>query len=733
MEKTVHTYCRICLANCGLEVRVDEATNTVLEIAPDRENPYTWRDFCRKGKTAHEVASHPRRITQPMRRVGDGEYVPATYAEAIADIAARLNAIIDRDGPDAVGSYHGNPMGFSFSTTTFWTGLLDAIGTGNRFWVGSVDQNNAHIVAEELYGSELVALIPDVDDADCYLLVGMDPAHSKFNWLENTPAGWNRVKARVRDGADLIVVDPRRSDTAEHARTHVPVLPGTDWAFLLGLVKVILDRGLEKPSTAVPLNGLETIRRLAAEADLDDLAARCGIEAAVIEDVAQRFASARTGMCITHTGVAHNEHGTLGEWLGQVLNLLTDRVDQPGGRRYERGFVDMAKILQVFAPAAEHRTRLRDNPPIIGFHSLAELPDEITTPGRGQIRAMLVAFGNPVVSGPDSAALDAAFADLDLLVAIDLVQRESHRHADWLLPGTHWLEREELSPLYGGLQEQPYVQYAHRAIDRPEGVLEEWELFVELALAMDRNMFGNPGVNRFIRASRLLAKATRRPKLAMNPEWVQRLMVAMGRRVKWKDVLARPHGWIYDRKHYGDLKDALKTEDQRVNMVPAPFAAALRDALADRPQADEVYPLVMINKRIREAMNSWLNESPGLFRSDRTNVVEVHPDDAAAAGIADGDVVRLRSTVGSIELRAEVTPAMRAGVVCVPHGWGSRIFDPAGTAEPESFGANRNLLVDNALVDRFSQTPAMNSVAVRLEAIPPVGDAEARATAAATA
>lgn len=731
MEKTVHTYCRICLANCGLNVTVDEATNTVVDIGPDRENPYTWRDFCRKGKTAHEVATHPRRITQPMRRVGDGEYVPATYAEAIADIAARLNAIIDRDGPDAVGSYHGNPMGFSFSTTTFWTGLLDAIGTGNRFWVGSVDQNNAHVVAHELYGSELVALVPDVDEADCFLLVGMDPAHSKFNWLENTPGGWNRVKARVRDGADLIVVDPRRSDSAEHARTHVAPIPGTDWAFLLGLVKVIFDNGWESASTAVGLDGLERMRAIAAAADLDDLAARCGVDRAVIADVAQRFATARTGMCITHTGVAHNEHGTLGEWLGQVLNLITDRVDRPGGRRYERGLLDMDKILKVFAPAAEHRTRLRDNPPVVGFHSLAELPDEILEPGRGQIRAMLVAFGNPVVSGPDGGALDRAFADLDLLVAIDLVQRESHRHAHWLLPGTHWLEREELSPLYGGLQEQPYVQYAHRAIDPPDGVLEEWELFVELALAMRRNMFGNPGVNRFIRLSRAVARATGRPKLAMNPEWVQRLMVAIGRRVRWKDVLARPHGWIYDRKNYGDLRGAIKHDGGRVRMVPAAFDAALADALAQRPVTDEAFPLVMINKRIREAMNSWLNESPGLFRADRQNVVELHPQDAAAAGIADGDRVRLRSAVGEIELRAAVTDAMRPGVVCVPHGWGSRTFDPVGGRPPEVFGANRNLLVDNRRLDRFSQTPALNAVAVRVEPVATVVAEDAAAPAVA--
>jgi formate dehydrogenase len=715
-ERTVNTYCRICLAGCGLEVKVDADANRVVSIEPDRQNPYTWRDFCRKGKMAAEVAEHPRRLMTPMRRVGDS-YEPASYEEAIADIAARLNAIIDRHGPDAVGSYHGNPMGFTFANTTFWTGLLDAIGTGNRFWVGSIDQNNSHVVAEQMYGFELVALPPDIDECDCFLLVGMDPAVSKFNWMDNNPDGWNRILARQRAGADVIVVDPRRSATAARAGTHVALLPGTDWAFLLGVIKVIFDEQLEKLSTVVGCNGVQTIRELATQADLGDLAERCGVEAAQIEDVARRFARARTAMCVTHTGVSHNEHGTIGEWLGHVLNLLTDRTDRPGGRRFERGFVDMAKIMSLFAPSTKHRTRLRDLPTIVGFHALAELPDEILTPGPGQIRALLMAFGNPVVSGPDGRALDAALSKLDLLIAVDLVQRESHRHADWLIPGTHWLEREELSPLFANLQEQPYVQYAHQAIRPPAGIMEEWEFFTELALAMNRNLFGKPGLNRFVRASRRLAERTGRPKLAMNPEWVGRLMVAMGRRIKWKDILAHPHGWVFGEKTYGHLPETVLTDDRRVQLAPPMFVLELQRLLDAPPARSTEYPLLLTNKRVRESMNSWLNESPGLFKLRRENVVEVHPDDAGALGVADGDLVRLSSQVGAVEVAAAISDAVRPGVVCIPHGWGTRTFDPLGGRAPEGFGVNRNLLVDGQRIDRFSQTPAFNSTAVRLELV----------------
>lgn len=378
----------------------------------------------------------------------------------------------------------------------------------------------------------------------------------------------------------------------------------------------------------------------------------------------------------------------------------------------------MDMIMKMFAPGAEHLTRLRRTPPIVGFHSLAELPDEITTPGEGQIRGLFIAFGNPVVSGPDGAALDAALQELDLLVAIDIVQRESHRHADWLIPGTHWLEREELSPLLGGLQERPYAHYAQRALDKPEGVLEEWEFFTELALAMGRNLFGKPGVNRFVRASRLLARLTRRPGLAMNPEWIQRLMVLTGRRIKWKDVRNSPHGLLYDEPRFGDLAGALATPDKQVHLAPPAFVDAARAAIAEPVSTEASYPLLMINKRVREAMNSWLNESAGLFQAERANVVEVHPYDAAAAGLHEGDLARLVSAVGAVEIRVRVTDALRPGVVCVPHGWGGRIFDPATGTAGESLGANRNLLVDNRRLDPFSQVPVFNSTAVRLEPAP---------------
>ena len=714
--KQVYTGCRYCMALCGVEVTVDVATNRAVRVVPDKDNPHTWQDFCTNARVAPEMITHPHRITAPMKRVGD-RYVETTYEEAVADISARLGAIIDQYGPDAVGSYHGNPSAFSWGNSVLFAGLLDAIGTRNRFWVGSIDQNAAHVVAQKLFGSDLVSLQLDVDAADCMVFIGHNPAESSMNWYWSVPGGWRRALERRKAGAELIVVDPRRTETAAKATLHVAIRPGQDWAFLLGVLKVVFDEGWDRPATAVPVTGVDGLRALAAAADLGDLSARCDVPVDVIADVARRFGTARTGFVCTATGVGQTRNGTVAEWLGMVLNAVTDRLDRPGGRRYERGLVDMARLFALMAPPGDHRTRLRGTPMVAGYHSLPELADEITTPGPGQIRAVILNAGNPVVSGPQGAALDAALAELDLLVAVDLVQRESHRHAHWLIPGSHWLERAEAHPILVGFHDAPFAQFYPAAVEPPAGMREEWEFFTDLALALRRNLFGKPGVNRIVRATRALARRTGRPGIAFHPDWVARLVMAVGRRVSWKDVVAHPHGLVYGERRFGDLAKALRTPGKKIDLADGDLLAAADWLLATPPVvAPAAFPFHLNNRRRNSGMNSWLNDLPSLTDRHPSNRVEVHPDDAARLGIGDGDLVEVSSPVGRIELAALVTDAVRPGSVCVDHGFGSRVFDPTGGDPPAGVGANRNLLIDNKAVDPLSGTAAFNDrfVAVRI-------------------
>lgn len=720
MSQTVYTFCRYCLASCGLEVTVDG--NRVTKIAPDKQNPHTWQDFCAKGRTASQLVEHPRRILQPMRRVGDS-YVEATWDEAIGDIAARMNAAIEAGGPDAVGVYYGNPAGFSSSNIIFMNGWLDAIGTHSRYFVGSVDQNAMHVVAQKMYGSILMAPVSDIDNCDYFLLVGTNPAVSAWNWLETVPGGWRRALDRQKQGATIVVVDPLRTESADKADVHLAVRPGQDWALLLAVVKVVLDEGLEHRLDCTELaTGIADLRALVAEADLDDLAARCDIPRVQIERVARDFAAARGAMVVTRTGVSLHLAGTIAEWLGHVLNVITGRMDRPGGRRYEPGYVDAIR-MSAMVKAKPHYSRLLGREMVAGAHALSELPDEITTPGRGQIRAMLINCGNPVVSGPDGARLDSALAQLDLLVAIDFVQRESHRHAHWLLPATHWLERDDLLAFTSNMHDEPYLQYGARAVEPPPGARQEWRIFTDLAIAMNKPLFRAKGLNGFIKATRAAARLTGRQALEFGPHWIDRLVVATGRkfngrRIKWRDVVAHRHGWVLGPREFGHFREALRTDDKKVHAAPPEFLARTRELLAEpAPEAPVGYPFQLANRRNRHSMNSWLNDLPGLHPSGKRNEVVLHPDDAAALGIRDGDRVRVFSAVGAIELPASVSNRPRRGVVIVDHGWGSRVFDPHGGAEPMAYGQNRNLLVDAGPVDPLSQTSALSSQYVGVEPV----------------
>lgn len=717
-RKTVHTFCRYCLASCGVDVTVED--NRVIKISADKQNPHSWHDFCAKGRTAAQLVEHPRRILAPMRRVGDS-YVEATWEEAIDDIASRMNAVIDADSPDAVGVYYGNPSGFSSSNIIFMNGWLDAIGTRSRYFVGSIDQNAMHVVAAAMYGSILMAPVSDIDNCDYFLLIGTNPAVSAWNWLETVPGGWRRALARRSQGAQIVVVDPLRTESAEKADRHLAVRPGQDWALLLAMVKVILDEGLEHAQDCTELaTGITELRELVAQADLDDLARRCDLDRAHIESVARDFAAARRAMVVTRTGVSLHLAGTVAEWLGHVLNVITGRMDRPGGRRYEPGYVDAIRMSGM-VKTSPHRNRLSGRQMVAGAHALSELPAEITTPGPGQIRAMVINCGNPVVSGPDGARLDEALAQLDLLVAIDFVQRESHRHAHWLLPAVHWLERDDLLAFTSNMHDEPYLQYGAKAVEPPPGARQEWRIFVDLAIAMRKPLFRAKGLNGFIGVTRRIARLTGRPSLEFTPHWINRLVVATGRkfngrRIKWRDILAHPHGWVLGPREFGHFRQALRTPDKKVHAAPAEFVARARELLAESPpQAPADYPFQLANRRHRHSMNSWLNELPGLHPAGRRNEVLLHPQDAANLGVGDGDRVKVFSAVGEIELTASLSDRPRRGVVVVDHGWGSRIFDPRGGAEPLSFGANRNLLVDAGPVDPLSQTSALSSCYVGVE------------------
>jgi formate dehydrogenase len=691
-QTTGFTHCSICEQVCGLEVHACDGR--VVEIRPDKQNPYSWRDYCIKGARAGDLRDHPLRVRTPLRRVGE-RYVAASYDEAIDDIAARLRAIIAEHGPDAVGSYAGNPSGFSFASHSFTIALLDAIGSRSQFSVGSIDQNALLVAMDKMFGSATVTLQPDIDACDFFLLIGANPAVSKMNWMGHTPEGWRRVLARVKQGASLVVVDPRRSETARKATRHLPIRPGTDWAFLLALIVVIFAEGRERIEPAGLIANVDALREIALDQDLDALAARCALSSDDLRALAREFSAASSGFALVRTGSAQTEHGTLAEWLTMALNLLTGRVEAPGGR-FMPGWPCRLPAAERAAPpkAPPRPSRVRGLMPVSGGYSLAELPDEIDTPGPGQVRALLLNGANPVASGPDGRALDRSLASLELLVAIDLLQRESHRHAHWIIPAAHFLEREELHVYLHSLGDMPFIQSSRAVVPLPETMIPDWEFLMRLGDAL-----GTPAYGGMIRS----------------PDELSNLMLAPAG-LTVQQIRAHPHGLMLGERTMGHLWADLAEAGRKADICPPEFAAALRVALAANPgQEDREFPLRLISRRRNSTMNSWLGDLSE--ETEGSDVVALGHDDATKLGLQPGERVAVCSPAGRIDLELRLSDELAPGVAMVEHGWGTRVFDPEQGQVVWEQGRIRNLLVDNRTLDPFSGTPRLNGMPVRIERV----------------
>lgn len=695
-EEIKYTYCSICEQTCGLKVTVDG--NDILDIEPDKENPYSWRDFCIKGKMADEVRSHPVRIRAPMRRIGS-RYVESTYDEALGDIGGKLRQLIAEFGPDSIGIYSGNPAGFGFANSAFQGAFFDAIGSKQRYWVGSIDQNALHYVGEQMYGSNWASLQLDVDHCRCFLFIGTNPAISGLNWVGKVPDGWRRVLRAVDQGADLIIVDPRRTESAQKATCHIAPLPEQDWALLLAILRIIFDQNWDDTGACEDASGVDDLKALAQSADLGHLAKICDVDLGTIEDVARKFASAPTAMCVARTGPALGRQGAVTEWLSHVLNLVTGRIDKRGGRFLPGSLVDLFTLDEGPNAPNCQPSRVRGLRPVAGSYSLAELPGEICVPGEGQIRALFINGGNPVVSGPLGRRLDEALQSLELLVAIDLMQRESHQHAHWIIPGIHFLERNELHVSSCGVCDEPFVQASTACVEPPDGVRHEWEFFRDLANEVGTPLFGGA--------------------IEAHPDNIAEGILARKSKFTLAEIRQHPHGLKYGDKTYGHLKKALEARGRKIQACPDDLKKQLEKLLVDAQscQAVDGSKFKMIGRRRLQMMNSWLTETCGAkIRREIGDEIELNARDAERESLKDGDRVLVRSDVGSLEAVVTTSQDVRPGVVVMDHGWGSRLFDPeTKEVHGDTRGVIRNQLVSGDDLDPLTGVPRLNGTPVSIE------------------
>jgi anaerobic selenocysteine-containing dehydrogenase len=699
-ETRLHT-CMLCEAVCGLTVELDGGR--AVSVRGDPDDPFSRGHVCPKAAAIPDVMEDPDRVREPLRRDGTA-WAPVSWRPALAEAGERLAAIQRRHGPDSVGLYLGNPTVHGFGSTVAAVLFSRALGSRSRFSVTSVDQLPHMLASLEVLGHQALLPVPDLDRTTFLLVLGANPRASNGSLMTAGDVG-ARLDALRSRGGRLVVVDPRRTETAARADQHLAIRPGGDAALLLGLLHVLFAERLARPGRLQAFSdGLERLEALAARFPPERVAARTGIAADAIRRLARDFAAAPAAVAYGRVGVCTQEFGGLASWLVLALNAVTGNLDRPGGAMFPSPAVD---LVAQGPPGSfgRHRSRVRGLPAFGGELPAAALAEEIETPGPGQVRALVTFAGNPVLSTPNGARLDRALASLEFMVSIDLFRNETTRHAHLILPTSFGFEKDQYDAVFYQLAVRDTARYAPALVPPPVGVRDDFEVLLDLARALRARGGGRPGwrtglglrVARALGSRRLLDLALRRGP--------RRLSLAALRR--------SPHGLDLGAL-VPRLPERLCTPGRRLRLFPERYQADLArlDASLDAPAAGT---LALIGRRQLRGNNSWMHNSPRLVKGPPACTLLIHPADATARALADGDQARVRSRVGEVQVPVSVSDAVAPGVVCLPHGWGHGrpgVVLSVAAARP---GASFNDLADEERVDALSGVAVLNGIPVTVE------------------
>nr|WP_286947000.1 molybdopterin oxidoreductase family protein [Pseudomonas sp. UBA6718] len=700
MTKTLHhRACHLCEAICGLTIETEDRDDGrhILSIKGDAQDSFSRGHICPKAVALQDIQNDPDRVRQPLRKV-DEQWQPIAWDAAFALVAERLSAIQAEHGRNAVAVYQGNPSVHNYGLMTHSNYFLGQLKTRNRFSATSVDQLPHHLTSYLMYGHGLLLPIPDIDHSHFMLILGGNPLASNGS-IMTVPDVEKRLKALKARGGRLVVVDPRRSETAAMADQHLFMRPGNDAALLLGLLNTLFDEGLTRESH-LPVSGLEQVREAIAPFSAEAMSARCGVPAQDIRQLARDFAAAESAVCYGRMGVSTQAYGSLCHWLIQLINLVTGNLDRVGGALCTSPAVDL-----VASTSGGHfnvwQSRVSGLPEYGGELPVAALAEEMLTPGEGQIRALITVAGNPVLSTPNGRQLEQALDGLDFMVSVDLYINETTRHADLILPPTAPLEHDHYDTTFNMFAVRNVTRFNEPVLAKPQGALDDWEIFVGLAKAF-----------------------AARQGTELKPTLPPQQMIDMGlrfgpygdkseHRLSLAALRDSPHG-IDLGPLKPNLAARLKTESKAIEAAPALLVADLaRFAAEPQPAAGE---LLLIGRRHVRSNNSWMHNYQRLVKGKPRHQLLMHPDDMAGRGLSDGQRVRVQSRVGVIEVEALASAEMMPGVVSLPHGWGHArpgVQMAIASAQP---GASANDLTDERQLDAVSGNAALNGVQVRVEA-----------------
>jgi anaerobic selenocysteine-containing dehydrogenase len=741
--------CPFCEATCGLQVEV--ADGEVVSIRGDEDDVLSHGFICPKAYGLKELREDPDRLRAPLVR-RDGELREATWAEAFAEVAERLEPILSEHGRDAVAVYAGNPNAHNLAAMIYLRVFLKALGSKNVYSASSVDQMPKHFSAGHMFGHWTSIPVPDVDRTDHLMIWGANPLVSNGSLL-TAPDMRGRIRA-IRDrGGKVVVIDPRRTRTAEHASEHHFIRPGTDALALFAMVATLFEEDLADPGEHRALiNGLEEVERLAAEFTPERVSEACGIPAAELRRMARELAAAERAAVYGRIGTTVQEFGTLSSWLVDVLNLLSGSFDKAGGAMFTKAAAAQANSSGVGgrgrgSVANRWGSRVRGLPEVLGELPVSALAEEIETPGEGQVRALVTVAGNPLVSTPNAGRLERAVAGLDFVLSVDIYVNETSRHADVVLPAPDPLARSHYDLALYQFAARNVANYSPAILERDEGLIPEEEIFLRLTgivtgqgaeadtdaiddavaaalIAREVGLAGSPLEGRDP-AEIVAALEPRR-----GPERILDLMLRAGAHGDGFD--ARPAGLTLERleasphgidlgPHEPRLPDVLRTPSGMIELAPEPITRdveRLRARLGAGAWNGAGPEMVLVGRRQLRSNNSWMHNLNALVKGKDRCTALVNPVDAERLGLSDGGHVRLRSAAGELVAPVEVSDEMMPGVVSVPHGWGHDADGVRLAVAAAHAGVNSNLAADESQVDAPSGNAVLNGIPVELEPVP---------------
>ncbi len=681
---THYRACNLCEAICGLRIEVEDGR--VRDLRGDPDDPLSHGAICPKATALIDLREDADRLRTPLVRTASG-FEPIGWDDAFDLAAERSRAIEAAHGGDAIATYLGNPNVHNSGSMLSSSGFLRALSTRNRFTATSVDQLPHHVAALEMFGHPMLLPIPDLDRTDYFLVMGANPLVSNGS-IMTAPGIRERLRTMQRRGGRVVTIDPRRTETAQAADEHHFIRPGTDALLLLALIATIFDERLVDLGRLAPLlDGLDALRDAATAYAPERVAAHTGIAPETTREIARAFARAPRAVAYGRMGLSVQAFGGLCQWLVVALNAITGNLDEPGGAMWPLPAFDLllrAKPGEVHE--GRYRSRVRGLPEFNGELPVVTMLDEITTPGAGQVRALVTIAGNPVLSTPNGAALDRALAELDFVLCIDPYLNETTRHAHLILPPAIGLEVEHYDVIFHHFAVRNTARVNAPVFELADEQRFDWQIFDALA-------------------QRLTGKALAPPR--------ERLDAGLRfgpRRTSVDELLAHPHG-----VDYGPLESCmpqrLLTGDGRIRLAPRRFLddlPRLRATLDDRPPR-----FVAIGRRQLRSNNSWMHNAPRLMRGADRCTLLLHPDDAADLGVESGAAVHVESDYGRITVPVEVSDEMMRGVVSLPHGFGHTKPGTRMRVATEHPGASINDLTGDA-IDAATGNAALNGIPVRI-------------------